>query len=217
MQQNQKYITKTAVVRIFLLFVLVAACTHHRLPMPIYGRGRRAVCCGISIKRPTWPSFAKSLADKTKLRLDHIALILIFLSELNGLESSFFLPLHCVYGSQRSVTVSRINKKRFRPMHTCSIGYILKSFSRVSCPVLAYCSSFAGVYARAWRHLLSLMQTCLAIVYLWAHQKLQMLKWEKWEINWGKPGDGLWRSLLAVTDGRSHGGGEKETKTQASL
>ena len=90
MQQNQKYITKTAVVRIFLLFVLVAACTHHRLPMPIYGRGRRAVCCGISIKRPTWPSSAKSLADKTKLRLDHIALILIFLSELNGLESSFF-------------------------------------------------------------------------------------------------------------------------------
>ncbi len=90
MQQNQKYITKTAVVRIFLLFVLVAACTHHRLPMPIYGRGRRAVCCGISIKRPTWPSFDRSLADKTKLRLDHIALILIFLSELIGLESSFF-------------------------------------------------------------------------------------------------------------------------------
>ena len=94
MQQNQKYITKTAVVRIFLLFVLVAACTHHRLPMPIYGRGRRAVCCGISIKRPTWPSSAKSLADKTKLRLDHIALILIFLSELNGLESFFFC--HCI-------------------------------------------------------------------------------------------------------------------------
>ncbi len=44
-----------------------------------------------------------------------------------------------------------------------------------------------------------------------------MLKWEKWEIDWGKPGDGLWRSLLAVTDGRSHGGGEKETKAQASL
>ena len=102
-------------------------------------------------------------------------------------------------------------------MHICSIDYILKSFSRVSCPVLAYSSSFAGVRTSVAPSSFSYANVSSHCLFM-STPKIANAEVGKVGNKLGKAGRwAVAEFTRGITDGRSHGGGEKETKAQASL